>query len=176
MQGATASVCQKCGFQASGPGAEICPKCGVVHAKVQRAMAEQVAARKKFAAERNLSETIANSMEEDENLRLTMNFELDPEISRDEEAYPVTHFLSGFFAFLAVFTALVEVMGLWHFYSWGKALLSTQELLLSMISLSLLAATSVVILLAISEWLKMGRDVANNTRAMRAYLRRIAGK
>jgi hypothetical protein len=39
-------------FQASGPGVEICPKCGVVYAKMQRAMDEQVAARKKLAAER----------------------------------------------------------------------------------------------------------------------------
>jgi hypothetical protein len=176
MQAKANLICQKCGFQASGPGVEICPKCGAVHAKVQRAIAEQIVARKKVAAERNLSEAIATNMEKDEDLRLAMNFELDPEILRDEEAYPVTHFLSGLCAFLAAFVAVVEVMSLWHFYDWGKAALKSRELLLSMIALSLMAATSVVLLLAISEWLKMGRDVANNTRAMRAYLRRIAGK
>ncbi len=39
-----------------------------------------------------------------------------------------------------------------------------------MISLTIGSAISVAILLAISEGLKMSRDVANHTRAMREYL------
>jgi hypothetical protein len=34
----------------------------------------------------------------------------------------------------------------------------------------------VVVLLAVAEGLKLGRDVANNTRAMREYLRRMTGR
>jgi hypothetical protein len=35
---------------------------------------------------------------------------------------------------------------------------------------------SVVVLLAIAEGLKLGRDVANNSRAVREYLRRMTGR
>ena len=45
-----------------------------------------------------------------------------------------------------------------------------------MISLVVASVVSVVVLLAIAEGLKMGRDVANHTRAMRAYLRSMAGR
>jgi hypothetical protein len=44
-----------------------------------------------------------------------------------------------------------------------------------MISLVVASVGSVIVLLAI-EGLTMGRDVANNTRAMREYLRRIGGE
>lgn len=35
---------------------------------------------------------------------------------------------------------------------------------------------SVVVLLAVAEGLKMGRDVANNSQAVREYLRKMAGR
>jgi hypothetical protein len=49
-------------------------------------------------------------------------------------------------------------------------------MLLFMTSLAVASAGSVVVLLAIAEGLKMGRDVANNSRAMREYLGRMGGR
>lgn len=51
-----------------------------------------------------------------------------------------------------------------------------KELLLLMISLVIASVGSVVVLLAVAEGLKLGRDVANNSRAMREYLRGMAGE
>jgi hypothetical protein len=53
---------------------------------------------------------------------------------------------------------------------------SPREMLLFMTSLAVASAGSVVVLLAIAEGLKMGRDVANNSRAMREYLGRMGGR
>jgi uncharacterized Zn finger protein (UPF0148 family) len=172
----TVLTCQKCGFQTSRSGVEVCPRCGAVYAKMQRAIAEKKAASKRVAAERILSARIAKKMEEDESLRNVLNLDLDPEIARDEQAYPVARFLSGLFAFLAAFTALVEALALAHFYTWATLVFNATDLLLFMTALSVFSVTTVVILLAISEGLKIGRDVASNSRAMREYLRRIAGR
>jgi hypothetical protein len=49
-------------------------------------------------------------------------------------------------------------------------------MLLFMTSLAVASAGTVVLLLAVAEGLKMGRDVANNSRAMREYLRRMVGR
>lgn len=76
---------------------------------------------------------------------------------------------------MAVFTAVVEAIGLIYFYHWGKLIFSLGELVLILIILAAFAAGSVVVLLAIAEGLKMGRDVANHVRASRDYLRKIAG-
>lgn len=117
-----------------------------------------------------------DQMEADEEVRSRLNLGPDPEYVQDEAAYPVIHFLSGVFYFLAVLTGIIETLGLIYFYQWGKLIFSPREMLLFMSSLALVSAGSVVLLLAVAEGLKMGRDVANNTRAMREYLRRMAGR
>lgn len=168
--------CPKCGFVMQGTGEASCPKCGVVFAKVQRAMAEEVAFNRRVAAERSISATMEKRMAEDEEVRLRLNLDLDPEYARDEEAYPVIHFLSGAFALLAALVGIADILGLVYFYQWGRLIFGSRDLLLFMISLVVVSVISVVLLLAVAEGLKMGRDVANNSRAMREYLRRMAGK
>lgn len=168
--------CPKCGFGNLEEGAATCPKCGVVFAKLRRVREEEAAFRTRLAAERSLSSELARQLAEDEELRSRLSFDVDREYERDEAAYPVTRLLAGLFAFLALFTAVTEIMGLIQFYQWVKPNLEPRELFLSMISLGVAVATSVGMLLAISEGLRMGRDVANGTRAMRAYLRRMTGK
>lgn len=168
--------CPKCGFEIQEAGLAACPKCGVVFAKVQRALAEEAAFNRRIAAGRSISAVLEKRMEADEEVRSRLNLDPDQEYARDEAAYPVIHFLSGVFTFLAVFTAITEVLGLIYFYQWGKLIFSPREMLLFMTSLAVASAGSVVVLLAVAEGLKMGRDVANNTRAMREYLRRMAGR
>jgi hypothetical protein len=146
----------------------------VAFAKVKRALEEDAAFRRRVAAERSISAIAEKRMEADEQIRSRLSF--DPEYAKDEEAYPVVQFLSGVFAFLAAFTAITEILGLINFYRWGRLFLQSRELLLYTVSLGVASAGSVVVLLAISEALKMGRDVANHTRAMREYLRRFAGR
>jgi uncharacterized Zn finger protein (UPF0148 family) len=168
--------CPKCGFEIQEVGAAACPKCGVVFAKVQRALAEEAAFNRRIAAERSISVALEKQMEADEEVRSRLNLDPDPEYAWDEEAYPAVPVLSGVFTFLALFTAISEISGLIYFYQWGKLIFSAREMLLFMISLAVASAGSVVMLLAIAEGLKMGRDVANNSRAMREYLRRMAGE
>jgi len=168
--------CLKCGFALAEAGATSCPRCGVVFAKVQRAMAEEAAFNRRVAAERAVSASAEKRMAEDEAVRSRLSLAPDPEYARDEEAYPVTDFLSGTFVFLAAVTAIADFMGLIQFYYWGKLVFSARQLLLFMISLVVASVISVVMLLAVAEGLKMGRDVANNTRAMREYLRRMVTK
>ncbi len=166
--------CLKCGFDVGDAGAASCPKCGEVFAKVQKSAEEDAASQRRIAAERSLSAAIEKRMEADEDIR--SRFEPDAEDARDEVAYPMVRFLSLVFIFLAMFTAFSEILGLVYFYQWGKPIFSQGKLLLFMFSLAVASAGSVVVLLAISEGLKMGRDVANHARAMREYLRRVAGK
>jgi hypothetical protein len=168
--------CPKCSFEIQQAGAAACPKCGVVFAKVQRALAEEAAFNRRVTAERSISVALEKQMEADEAVRSRLNLDPDPEYARDEAAYPVIHFLAGIFTFLAVFTAITEILGLIYFYQWGKLIFSPREMLLFMTSLAVASAGSVVVLLAVAEGLKLGRDVANNSRAMREYLRRVAGR
>jgi hypothetical protein len=168
--------CPKCNFEIQQAGATACPKCGVVFAKVQRALAEEAAFNRRISAERSISVALEKQMAADEEVHSRLNLGPDPEYARDEAAYPVIHFLSGVFTFLALFTAITETIGLIYFYQWGKLIFGPREMLLFMTSLAVASAGSVVLLLAIAEGLKMGRDVANNTRAMREYLRRLAGR
>jgi hypothetical protein len=168
--------CPKCNFEIREGGAAACPKCGVVFAKVQRALAEEAAFNRRVTAERTISVALEKQMEADEAVHSRLNLGPDPEYARDDAAYPAIHFLSGVFTFLAAFTALIEGLGLIYFYQWGKLIFSPGEMLLFMTSLVVASAGSVVVLLAIAEGLKMGRDVANNSRAMREYLRRVAGR
>jgi hypothetical protein len=135
-------------------------------------MDEDAASQRRLAAERSFSAAIEKRMEADEDIR--SRFEPDAEDARDEEAYPMIRFLSLVFIFLAMFTAFSEIIGLVYFYQWGKLIFSQGKLLLFMFSLVVASAGSVVMLLAISEGLKMGRDAANHARAMREYLRRVA--
>ncbi|WP_155890663.1 zinc ribbon domain-containing protein [Desulfuromonas sp. TF] len=168
--------CPKCGFVIQEAGSAACPKCGVVFAKVRRASEEEAAFNRRTAAERSISAVMEKRMEADEEVRSRLNFDPDPEYARDEAAYPFIHTLSGAFVFLAAATAIIDIMGLIHFYHWGKLIFEPRELLLFMISLVVASVGSVVVLLAIAEGLKMGREVANNTRAMREYLRRMGGR
>ena len=168
--------CPKCSFDIRESGATACPKCGVVFAKVQRALAEEAAFNRRITAERSISAILEKQMEADEEVRSRLNLGPDPEYARDEAAYPVIHFLSAVFYFLTVLTGIIETLGLIYFYQWGKLIFSPGEMLLFMISLAVASAGSVVVLLAVAEGLKMGRDVANNSRAMREYLRRMAGR
>jgi hypothetical protein len=73
-------------------------------------------------------------------------------------------------------SAISEISGLIYFYQWGNLISGPKEILLFMTSLAVASVGSVVLLLAVAEGLKMGRDVANNSRAMREYLRRLAGR
>jgi hypothetical protein len=168
--------CPKCSFEIQQAGAAACPKCGVVFAKVQRALAEEAAIKRRVAAERSISAVLEKQMEADEEVHSRLNLDPDPEYARDEAAYPVIHLLSAVFYFLAVFTGIIETLGLIYFYQWGKMIFSPGEMLLFMTSLAVASAGSVVFLLAVAEGLKIGRDVANNSRAMREYLRRMVGR
>jgi hypothetical protein len=168
--------CPKCSFEIQQAGAAACPKCGVVFAKVQRALAEEAAFNRRVTAERSISVALEKQMEADEEVHSRLNLGPDPEYARDDAAYPAVPFLSGVFSFLALFTAISEISGLIYFYQWGMLIFSPREMLLFMTSLAVASAGSVVVLLAIAEGLKLGRDVANNSRAMREYLGRMGGR
>jgi uncharacterized Zn finger protein (UPF0148 family) len=55
--------CPKCSFEIQQAGTTSCPKCGVVFAKVQRAMAEEAAFNRRIAAERSISAVLEKQME-----------------------------------------------------------------------------------------------------------------
>ncbi|MCL1477038.1 MAG: hypothetical protein MH219_05480 [Marinobacter sp.] len=167
--------CLKCGFD-DGSESDTCTKCGVIHAKVRQVSEQQIEHRRKAAAERAISDLSEKRLKADETISASLNPFHDTQYLLDKDSYPVTEFLSGFFLFMAACTAIVEFFGLVYFYQWGKLFFSSRELVLYMASIVVTSAGSVVVLLAISEGLKMGRNVANNTRATREYLRQIAGR
>ena len=168
--------CPKCGFEIQEIGASACPKCGVVFAKLERTLAERAALEHRMAAERSISAVLEKQMEADENVRSGLGGYSDLESVRDEEAYPLARFLSSAFTFLAALTAMGDLVGLTHFYQWGRAIFAPRDMYLFLASLVIASFGSVIVLLAIAEGLRMGRDVTNHTRAMREYLRKIAVK
>lgn len=163
--------CPKCGF-ANDQNTLECPKCGAIYAKVQQAMASKQAIRQH---ETLLNQKIRKEMSDDFPIDETIDL-WNAESNRDNEAYPVAAALSTFFAFAAAAAGIFCFIGALQF--WGllthMSFFTDRDKIFLLVAIVFANAISVGTLLAISAALSLGRDIANNSRASREYLLKLA--
>lgn len=168
--------CPKCGLKNEKPQATDCPKCGLIYAKFQKAQQEEV---HHINAERALNDSlrraVASSDEEPPNY---IDFELD----RDSRSYPLIENLSLFFLCFASILGLFTVFEIKYVWSLlvelntSLKIFSKSDIWIIVLSVGFLGTLQIAIYLAIGGLLRLGKDIADNTRATRNYLSHIALK
>lgn len=164
-------VCPKCGFKNEQDTPE-CPKCGVIYAKVAQARDNEQAARQQEATiNQKIEKEMGSSYVPDENFYLW-----EHEARQDSDAYPFISGLSTFFAFAAAIFGIGSIAGAIYFWDVLTQLsfFSARDKIFLVGVIAFSDAVSVGTLLAISAALTLGRDIANNTRASREYLLKLA--
>lgn len=168
--------CPKCGFKNEQPQATDCPKCGLVYAKFHKAKNE---GKNHIAAEQELTNSFRRAMSSE--VEEATDF-IDLETRKDADSYQMLNYLSLFFicfaAILAIFT-LVEakyIWGLLNYLSASYKMFTTSDKWLIAISVFFIGTMQVALFLAVGGLLRIGKDIADNTRATRNYLLHIARK
>jgi hypothetical protein len=147
-------TCPKCGFK-NEPTTPECLKCGMIFAKVEQARAsERDALSRELAINRKIERVLGNA-----HLDEGLYFQ-EKEIIRDRESYPFIEFLINFFLFAAALVGISCIVGAIHFWDF----LTQLSFFSSQGRFFLIAA--IILSDAISAALVLGRDIANNTRAM----------
>ncbi|OHB32049.1 MAG: hypothetical protein A2X84_12345 [Desulfuromonadaceae bacterium GWC2_58_13] len=165
-------ICGKCGFENDANETVDCPKCGAIYAKVEKAKLNASTVRQQEETiSQKIEKEMGSSYVPDENLYLW-----EQEARQDRDAYPFIAGLSTFFVFAALLTGVSCIIGAYHFWDILTQLqfFSDRGKIFLFVAIALTDAVSVGTLLAISATLTLGRDIANNTRASREYLLKLA--
>lgn len=169
-------ACPKCGFKNDLPQAADCPKCGLIYAKFQKTTEDE---RSHLQAERELTNSFRKVMasESEEPSHFT-----DFETVKDSDSYRMLDNLSlffiGFAGVLAIFT-IVEAKYIWGLLTYLNAsfkMFTSADKWLISISVIFVGVMQASLFLAIGGLLRIGKDIADNTRATRNYLLHIARK
>lgn len=166
--------CPKCGFKNELPQATDCPKCGLIYSKFQHAQAEE---KNHISAERALNEELRKAFPQEISSHSSFT---DFETSKDHNSYPILNNLSVFFMFfagiLAIFT-IVEAKYIWSLLSYLNSsfeIFKTADKVYITIAAIFIGTMQVSMFLAIGCLLRIGKDIADNTRATRNYLLYLA--
>ena len=162
--------CPKCGFQNRQPQAASCPKCGVYYSKFRKA-SEQQKAESKINEELSAAMSFSDSYPD--------NLSLDVERHKDKDSYTGIVFLSWFFiaisGLLLVFW-IFDMKFIWSLMTYYSDFIRKEDKFFFMIFFGSMASLPIAVYFAIGGALKLGKDIADNTRATRNYLERIAKK
>lgn len=169
-------TCPKCGFKNERPQATDCPKCGLIYAKFQKAQKDEA---RHISAEQALNDSLRRAIGSDSEEATTF---IDFETDKDFRSYPSIEKLSVFFLCFAGVLGLVTIIEIK--YVWGVLnqlnasfkMFSNSDFWIILLSVGLLGTLQVAIYLAIGGLLRLGKDIADNTRATRNYLSHIARK
>lgn len=163
-------TCPKCKHQDNSPEPVSCPKCGVIYAKIEEAQ------RTKSVQER-LSQQLENTLRAEEEISSQHTFS-DKEWELDQESYPTVQSLSSFFNIFAILTAIAWALGtvqLWSVLGEIPYFTTSGRYTLTIVYL-FSAAMPIALCLALSWALKLGKDIADNTRATRHYMSQLSQK
>jgi len=173
-------TCLKCNFENPQGNSEACPKCGAVYAKMERLAREALKAKEQAERERVWNDRLEREFDKEESPSYEDSLETYArEARRDQEAYPVISMLSGFFIILAIMVGAVGLIAALNAYNLLQAYTQIggvpgQSNVGLFVIMAVSVTTSVAIVLAIAGGLKLGRDIANNTRATREYMHELA--
>jgi hypothetical protein len=154
--------CPKCGFKNDQQQATNCPKCGLIYAKFQKTQAHK-------SIEQTLSDSFSNAMpsEYKEESRFA-----DFESQKDQDSYSAIVFLSGFFNIFAGLLGIIWVAGIivfWSFLSSTQYFQGSPKVIVTLF-FAMFSFLPIAMYASISGALKLGKDIADNTRATRNYL------
>lgn len=155
-------TCPKCGFKNNQSQATACPKCGLIYAKFQKVRTHK-------SIEQALSDSFSKAMpsELEEESRFA-----DFESQKDQDSYSAIVFLSGFFNIFAGLLGIIWIAGIvvfWSFLSSTQYLQGFQKIIVTLF-FAMFSFLPIAMYASISGALKLGKDIADNTRATRNYL------
>ena len=155
-------TCPKCGFKNDQPQATDCPKCGLIYAKFQRAQTHK-------SVEQALNDSFKDAMPSghEEEPRFT---DLEPQ--KDDDSYSGIVYLSWFFIGFSCVLGLIWVAEIKFFWSFidSYQIFKGSDKLLVILLFAMFSSLPVAIYLSVGGALKLGKDIADNTRATRNYL------
>ena len=165
-------TCPKCGFKNEKLQATDCPKCGLIYAKFQKAKEEQI---RHMSAEHALRDSLSKAVTEGQDEEPKF---LDFESGKDQSSYPAITYLSWFFIGFSGVLGLVWVVEIKFFWSLLDSFfqLKGPDKLFITIFFAIFSSLPIAIYLSVGGALKLGKDIADNTRASRSYLAHIANK
>lgn len=165
--------CLKCNFATEETDRIDCPKCGAIYSKVEE-LHHQKAQHSRSV--RSLSDKLEFELESDAYDNSFSDLTEVQWFERDQ--YPVVGNLAFVFYFLAAFVAIGEVFGLINFYQTmhSLGLYRTEQLITYLALLSFGSLVSIAVIVAFPSLLIMSRDMANDARATKEFLRIIASR
>jgi hypothetical protein len=165
--------CLKCQFVSQETDRRDCPKCGAIYSKVEKLNHDYVQQQRTV---RQLSDKLEFLLDSDPDEYPLSGLADEQWFERDQ--YPIVSYLSLFFLLLAAIVAIGEIAGISYFYRFMSELgvYGTEQLVTQTILLSLGSIVPVALIVAISYLLAMHRDMANDARSTREFLRIIAAK
>lgn len=162
------TVCPKCGHEHQQP-AKACSKCGLIFEKFRQA--------EKFRRqEQDLNNRLADTL-----TKVESNYDqgfYDFESQRDRQSYVGITYLSWFYFIFAGLTAIawvIQIKYLSYFIDAFLQIKGPEKLVLTLI-IAIFSSLPVATYLAIGGALKLGKDIADNTRATRNYLEQLVKK
>lgn len=155
--------CCKCGTENPNDQQAHCPKCGVDYAKFEKYLAEK-------KARENLGQRFEKEIEVGEALTIPY---CDEENDKDQHSYYWIDLLIWIIVLLAFVVGAIELwfcLSIWDtLASWVPT--SANEKVRVGMFIVFVEALSVSCILSLAGLLHLCRDIANNTRASRFYLR-----
>lgn len=164
-------ICPKCKYQDNSKEPTSCPRCGVIYAKIE-------GAQKTRAAQELLNQQFENTLRREEAAYSEQESLSDTEWQRDQESYTVAQHLTAFFNIFAIGTAISYVIGgiiLWRMLGETPFITSSGRYTFTVLYV-MSAPFPIAIYLALASALKLGKDIADNTRATRHYMSYLVHK
>lgn len=161
-------VCPKCGHQHQQP-TTACSKCGLIYEKFRQA-------EKNRRQEEDLNNRLTDTLLKVENTH-DQGF-YDFESQKDQQSYVGITYLSWFFFIFAGLTGIawvVQIKFLSNFFDVFLQIKGSEKFALTLI-VAIFSSLPVATYLAIGSALKIGKDIADNTRATRNYLEQLVKK
>ena len=162
------TVCPKCEHQHHQP-VKACSKCGLIFEKFRQA-------EERRKAEQVLNDQLADTLTQVENT-YDQGF-YDFESQRDRQSYVGITYLSWFFFIFAGLTGIaliVQIKFLSSFFDVFPQIKGPEKFALTLV-VAIFSSLPVATYLAIGSALKIGKDIADNTRATRNYLEHLVKK
>jgi ribosomal protein L37E/uncharacterized membrane protein len=163
-------ICPKCGHKNETPHASDCPKCGVIYEKFRQMQQQR-------KAEQKLNNEFESVMMTNTD---TSGFVYDDfESVKDKDSYASISNLSFYFICIGIILIafwIYDLKFIWSVLSAYANFMKTSDKIFIVLAMAVFTSIPIALYFAVGAGLKLGKDIANNTRATRNYIRDIAQK
>ena len=167
------TTCPTCGFDNPDDKATTCPECGLPYAELADLSEKEESCGESLAED--FYPRFAERLMEREN---TPETPADREWDRDQTTYPGILYLSWFFYGFALVLGFGWIVGISFFrrYLAGLEGVDPSDRLYLILLFAIVSSMPMALYLAIGAVLRLGKDIADNTRAARSHLARIVNR